>query len=85
MPSTSKANSFIDDNLDNFANSHSENAVLITAPYNKNIDIYDSEGNKIETKDPALSKIKEISFCNNVYRFNSLRQFAEKLRDNNLS
>ena len=79
-----KCDYFIDDNLDNFANSHSENAILITAPYNKNVDIHDAEGNKIESEDPALSKIKEISFCKNAYRFNSLKQFAEKLRDENL-
>ena len=79
-----KCDYFVDDNMDNFANSHCKNAVLITAPYNKNVDIYDFDGNKIISEDPALSKIKDISFCEKALRFNTLKQFSEFINYENL-
>lgn len=72
-----KCDYFIDDNLDNFKDSHAKNAVLITAPYNKNIYLYDENGKLVDTEDPALAKIKKISNCENAMRFDTLKQFAE--------
>lgn len=72
-----KCDYFIDDNLDNFKDSHAKNAILITAPYNKSIYLYDENGKLADTEDPALAKIKKNSNCENAMRFDTLKQFAE--------
>ena len=52
----------IDDNDFNFIGCNAENAVLITAPYNKELDIH---------------KLKDKTNSDNIYRFNSLEEFAD--------
>lgn len=79
-----KCDYFIDDNLENFRGSHSRNAVLITAPYNKDVVFYNEDGEKIESADSALSKIREISNCEKALRFNSLKQFSDFINNENL-
>lgn len=72
-----KCNYFVDDNIDNFRGSHTENAVLITAPYNTYIKQYNENGEEINSNDTVLDKILEISNCKTATRFGSLKQFAE--------
>ena len=80
-----KCDYFIDDNLDNFRDSYTKNAVLITAPYNKNIYLYDENGKLVDTEDPALAKIKKISNCENAMRFDTLKQFAEYIKQTKIN
>lgn len=75
-----KCDYFVDDNISNFMGSHSENAVLITAPYNIGIKQYNENGEEVSTSDAALDKILEISNCKTATRFDSLKQFAEYIK-----
>ena len=68
---------FVDDNISNFEGSNSKNAVLISAPYNTDVKLYDEDGEEIKAEDSALAKIYKISNCENAMRFNSLKSFAE--------
>lgn len=52
----------IDDNDWNLVGCNAENAVLITAPYNKDIDVH---------------KLKDKTNSDNIYRFGSLEEFAD--------
>ena len=52
----------VDDNDFNLIGCNAENAVLITAPYNKDLDIHE---------------LKDKTNCDNIYRFESLEEFAD--------
>ena len=52
----------IDDNDWNLVGCNAENAVLITAPYNKDLNVHE---------------LKDKTNCDNVYRFESLEEFAD--------
>jgi 5'(3')-deoxyribonucleotidase len=52
----------IDDNDWNLVGCNAENAVLITAPYNKDIDVHE---------------LKDKTNSDNIYRFGSLEEFAD--------
>ena len=52
----------IDDNDWNLVGCNAENAVLITAPYNKGLNIHE---------------LKDKTNCDNIYRFESLEEFAD--------
>ena len=52
----------IDDNDWNLVGCNAENAVLITAPYNKDLNVHE---------------LKDKTNCDNIYRFESLEEFAD--------
>ena len=52
----------IDDNDWNLVGCNAENAVLITAPYNKDLNVHE---------------LKDKTNCDNLYRFESLEEFAD--------
>lgn len=54
---------FIDDHIDNFENVDARFGILITAPYNKRPD--------------ALERIKKISKCKEVLRFENINDFSK--------
>ena len=55
----------IDDNDWNFLGCNCENGILITAPYNKNI---------------SIEELMEKNNCKNMYRFDSLYNFAKTIK-----
>ena len=60
---------FVDDNDWNFCGNQANIGILINAPYNKNTD---------------LKKLKKMSFCDDIQRFNSLHEFVVKLKENKI-
>ena len=64
-----KCDYFIDDHIDNFAGVKARDGILISAPYNKT---FGSNG-----EDLALERIKNISNCTFVRRFDNIFEFVK--------
>lgn len=71
----------VDDNVLNFKNSNTKNAILITAPYNENyVDLFyetDSNSTHKGEVDVALATIMRNWKINSAMRFSSLAEFAK--------
>lgn len=65
-----KCDYFIDDHIENFKGVNARYGILITAPYNKIFGRFNNE-------DLARKRIRKISNCTFVHRFDNIMEFAK--------